>query len=96
MKAQFIATRKIIENDHLIEIKGYQVGLTDAHFMIHQLQKIYSREDGWYVPHFVKNQRGKALIDFEMEAERDDEETGVKTVVMFSMAKLQEVHRRYR
>ena len=94
METQFIATRKIIENDHLIEIKGYQVGFTDAHFMINQLQKIYNKESGWYVPHWVENQRGKVLVDFEMEAER--EHGGVKTLVMFSMTRSQEVHRRFR
>lgn len=94
MKTQFIATRKIVENDHLIEIKGYQVGMTDAEFMLHQLQKIYSKESGWYVPHWVENRRGKVLVDFEMEAER--EYNGVESHVMFSMTRAQEIHRRYR
>ena len=94
METQFIATRKIIENDHLIEIKGYQVGFTDAHFMINQLQKIYNKESGWRIPHWVENRRGKILIDFEMEAER--EYGGVESHVMFSMTRAQEVVRRFR
>lgn len=93
-KTQFIATRKIIENNAIVEIKGYQMDMTEALFALRQLQNIYTKEAGWRIPHWVENRRGKILIDFEMEAER--EYGGVESHVMFSMTRAQEVVRRFR
>lgn len=94
MKTQFIATRKIIENNAIVEIKGYQMDMSEALFAIRQLQKIYTKEAGWCIPHWVENRRGKVLVDFEMKAQR--EYGGVESHVMFSMTRSQEVHRRFR
>ena len=94
MKTQFLATRKIIENNVIVEIKGYQMDMTEALFALRQLQRIYSKDAGWYVPHWVENRRGKVLVDFEMEAER--EYGGVESHVMFSMTRTSDVVRRFR
>lgn len=94
MKTQFVATRKIIEGNSIIEMKGFQMEMSDALFAIRQLQKIYDKDGGWQINHWVENRRGKQLVDFEMEAGR--ELMGRNERVIFSMARQDQPVRRYR
>ena len=93
MKSHFLATRKIIEGNVVVDMKGYQFSNQQVDGAIRKLREIYNDGDGWKLLCWMENCHGRKLIDFEMEAERIG---GRGEHVLFSMVRMEEPVRRYR
>ena len=94
MKAQFLLNKKMVVNGAIVEMRGHQTNMEGAVAMIRRLQELYDKDDGWKLTHWDEERRGRLLIAFEMEAERDI--YGKDERVFFSMARQSEPVRRYR
>jgi hypothetical protein len=95
MKAQFLLNKKTVINGAIVEMRGHQVHTIAAVEYIQQLKKLYNKDTGWRLTHWVENRNGKMLVDFEMEAERELDGSKMLSV-QFALARQVEPVRRYR
>ena len=95
MKAQFLLNKKTVINGAIVEMRGHQINNMAAVEYIRQLKKLYNKDTGWRLNHWVENRNGRMLVDFEMEAERELDGSKILSV-QFGLVRQAEPVRRYR
>jgi hypothetical protein len=73
MSTRYLVTAKSCREGEVISLKGASMNHREVQEALGRLKKTYmSQNSGWIVEHWVENRSGKVLVDFEMEAIRDE------------------------